>query len=289
MPELPEVEGVVRSLAPLIEGKFIERIEISPTLYNSRAQNKQAIIKGIELSQFIEGLQHAEIQKVARRAKYIYFHMRKEVEFLFLNHLGMTGAWFVVSSIDEIGEKKFADHRHVTMWLNDGNLLVYSDIRRFGEMRLLQDEFSHEPLVHMAPEPFDENALSHFLSKCDTALFRNKTIKETIMDGRVISGCGNIYAAEALFRVKLKPIRKVSSISKAMKIKLFHEIVSVLQESIKVGGSSISDYRNVNGGAGAMQHFLQMYGKKYCITCHKETKRKVIAGRNSWYCTSCQK
>lgn len=289
MPELPEVEGVVNSLKPVATGKTIDKVVVSPVIYLSKQEGKHAIIKGHEVDVFCEALIGMNIHEITRRSKYIYFHLNKNHETkLLVNHLGMTGAWFYVRSLDDITEEKFRKHIHVTFYLNDGMLLVYSDIRRFGEMRLLNEELEYPPLLLMAPEPFEESALPHFLNLSIQPKYRNKSIKEVIMNGQVISGCGNIYATEALFRMRIHPARQVKRISEKKLVQLFDEIVNVLNESILAGGSSISDYRNINGEAGSMQSRLQMYGKKTCIVCTSETKQKVLAGRNSWYCSKCQ-
>ena len=210
------------------------------------------------------------------------------MQMLLVNHLGMTGAWFHVEDIESITEEKFRKHVHVVFRLDDGMLLVYADIRRFGEMRLLDAEEQFPPLLLMAPEPFDASALPHFLDMAKLPRYQEKSIKETIMDGKVISGCGNIYATEALFRQKIHPARKVKRISEKRLIELFEAIVDVLKESISAGGSSISDYRNINGEAGGMQDRLQMYNKKACPSCQTPTKQVVLGGRNSWFCPSCQ-
>lgn len=290
MPELPEVEGVVNSLKPVATGKTIKRVTISPVLEVSRKAGKQAIIKGTELADFQQGLAEAKIIQIVRRSKYIYFHVEKDQQsMLLVNHLGMTGAWFYVHETHEISEEKFRKHIHVIFHLDDDMLLVYADIRRFGEMRLLQSEEQFPPLLLMAPEPFDEPALDHFLGLTKLVKYQNKSIKEVIMDGQVISGCGNIYATEALFRLHIHPGRKVNRISQKRLTVLFHTVVDVLNESILAGGSSISDYRNINGEAGGMQDRLQMYGKKQCPQCLIPTKQRVLGGRNSWYCPSCQR
>jgi len=289
MPELPEVEGVVNSLRPVATGRTIEQVTISPVLMTSRQSGKQAIIKEMELPYFQESLRDSKIIQIVRRSKYIYFHLMKNQEKLLLvTHLGMTGAWFYVQETNDITEAKFQKHIHVIFKLDNDMLLVYSDIRRFGEMRLLEAEEQFPPLLLMAPEPFDETALGHFLEMAKLPKFQQKSIKETIMDGKVISGCGNIYATEALFRLHMHPARKVKRISEKRLIALFHEIVDVLNESILAGGSSISDYRNINGEAGGMQERLQMYSRKQCPHCLIPTKQVVLGGRNSWYCPSCQ-
>lgn len=290
MPELPEVEGVVRGLAPLVEGRTIKQLSVSDTVVTSKSAGKETIIKGDSVDDFLHGMQQMRIEKIVRRSKYIYFHLLKENRpHLLVSHLGMTGAWFVVDSPDHITEEKFRKHAHVFLEMEDGGLLVYSDIRRFGEMRLLQSEEDYPPLLDMAPEPFSDRALDHFLEMAESQKYKRKPIKEVIMDGKVISGCGNIYATEALFHMKIHPARTAQRISRKRKILLFEEIVRVLQESIDAGGSTISDYRSVNGNAGTMQNRLHMYGKKICLECGTPTKSKQIAGRTSVYCPSCQK
>lgn len=289
VPELPEVEGVVRELAPLVEGKVIKTVQLSEVIYKSKAEGKDCIVKKIEPDQFEHAMSGMAINNVRRRSKYIFFNVEKDGHpFLFVNHLGMTGAWFVVNHIDEIKEEKFKKHIHAIFTFTDEELLIYSDIRRFGEMRLLTKLDDYPPLLEMAPEPFDEEALDYFLNKCELPKYQNKAIKEVIMDGHVISGCGNIYATESLFKMGIHPARKVSRISKKRKIELFEVIRAILKESIEQGGSTISDYRTINGGAGNMQHRLKMYGKKICGVCGNETKSMTIAGRTSVYCSNCQ-
>jgi len=290
MPELPEVEGVVRDLKPLVEGKTIQQVKMSEVVFQAHASGKQTIVKGSPVEDFEVAVQGMTINRVERRAKYIFMYLMHEGEpFVLVNHLGMTGAWFVVKDVTEIQEDKFRKHIHATFTLDSGELFVYSDIRRFGELRFMKQIEDHEPLTKMAPEPFDADACEFFLAKCKLPRYENKPIKEVIMDGQVISGCGNIYATEALFAVGIRPTKKVKSISRAKKIQLFEAIVAVLKESIENGGSTISDYRSVNGGAGSMQDRLKMYSKKFCPRCETATKQVIIAGRTSTYCPVCQK
>ncbi|ATP41412.1 DNA-formamidopyrimidine glycosylase [Solibacillus sp. R5-41] len=290
MPELPEVEGVVRDLKPIVEGKTIEKVTLSSVIFASNEAGKQAIVKNMAPQLFEQQLQNWTILEIKRRSKYIFFMLENEGEtFVLVNHLGMSGAWFVVNDEQEITEEKFRKHIHAVFTLTTGELLVYSDIRRFGELRFLKEIADHPPLLKMAPEPFDEEACAYFMAQSEKQKYANKPIKEVIMDGQVISGCGNIYATEALFKMGIHPGRKTSRISHARKEALFQVICDVLQESIDSGGSTISDYRSINGGAGTMQHRLKMYGKKECLACGTETKSMVIGGRTSVYCPYCQK
>jgi formamidopyrimidine-DNA glycosylase len=290
MPELPEVEGVVRALAPIAIGRTIQNVTVSDTVFKSKQLGKEAVIKGITTEDFIIDMAGMTIKDVTRRSKYIYFHLMKDGNTcLLVSHLGMTGAWFTVDNVDDITETKFRNHVHVIFALEGGGLLVYSDIRRFGELRLLGCEADHAPLLKMAPEPFVAEARNHFLELAATPKYARKAIKEVIMDGHVISGCGNIYATEAIYKMKIHPGRTAERISLARKIELFAVIVAILQESIDAGGSSISDYRNINGEAGTMQDRLKMYGRKVCPACGSTTKSMKIAGRTSVYCPVCQK
>ncbi|MER2106209.1 MAG: bifunctional DNA-formamidopyrimidine glycosylase/DNA-(apurinic or apyrimidinic site) lyase [Solibacillus sp.] len=289
MPELPEVEGVVRDLRPLVEGKTITSVMLSEVVHNGALQGKQCIVKNAEPVNFARVVQTMRITAVTRRSKYIFFHLAKDADdFLLLSHLGMSGAWFVVRDLSEITEEKFRKHAHAIFTLDSGELLVYSDIRRFGELRFMKEIADHAPLLKMAPEPFAAEACEYFLKKCALPKYMKKPIKEVIMDGQVISGCGNIYATESLFTMGIHPARKTSDVSEAQKRQLFAVICDVLQESIDNGGSTISDYRSVNGGAGSMQDRLKMYSKKVCPACSTATEAVTIAGRTSTYCPSCQ-
>lgn len=289
MPELPEVEGVVQALKPTVEGRTIQQVKLSERVHFSFSEGKQCIVKQAEPDAFESTLSQMTITRIERRAKYIFFHLLKDdVPYVLVSHLGMTGAWFVVNSPEEINEAKFQKHIHATFEMADGGYLIYSDIRRFGELRFLTKIEDHAPLTKMAPEPFDEHACDFFITKSKLPKYENKAVKEVIMDGQVISGCGNIYATEALFAQKIHPARKMSRISQKRKRALFEEIVAVLRQSIEAGGSTISDYRNINGEAGSMQNRLKMYGKKVCPACETATSQMTIGGRTSVYCPNCQ-
>ncbi|TFD92484.1 bifunctional DNA-formamidopyrimidine glycosylase/DNA-(apurinic or apyrimidinic site) lyase [Jeotgalibacillus sp. R-1-5s-1] len=290
MPELPEVEHVKRGLAPKITGLKIVETVFSDTVINAHESGRKAVVKGEGLDYFRSSVMNAEIETVDRRSKYLLFRLKKEerTEWI-LSHLGMTGAWFVVNTVEEIGEIRFRNHVHVIFTLSNEQLLVYSDIRRFGEMRHLKNQSDHPPLLAIGPEPFDADTESRFLTALEWPRFSQKPIKESIMHHSVIAGCGNIYATEALFRARVNPKRKTERLSLQKKKELFHHIVDVLKEGIEAGGSSISDYRNVNGEAGGMQERLQMYAKQACPLCGYGVKKAVIGGRTSHYCPKCQR
>ncbi|GEK35375.1 bifunctional DNA-formamidopyrimidine glycosylase/DNA-(apurinic or apyrimidinic site) lyase [Kurthia sibirica] len=290
MPELPEVEGVVKSLQPIITGRKIVAVTTSDILKKSHDDGKEAIVKAMHPNLLAELLVGMTIARIERRSKYIYFYLHTEGEqYILVNHLGMSGAWFHVAALEQIPEAKFRKHAHVFLQLDDHHFLIYSDIRRFGELRLLKKIADYPPLLQLAPEPFEEEAKAFFLGVCQQPKYAKKAIKEVIMDSHAICGAGNIYATEALFAMKIHPGRKVSNLTEEQLAQLFDKIVDVLDESIAFGGSSISDYRNINGESGSMQNRLKMYGMKKCPMCHTNSQQILIANRNSYFCPNCQK
>lgn len=290
MPELPEVEIVVRQLLQEEIMQEIIQVDVSDTVRRSKAEGKEAIIKGEAVDSFVNQLTGTTIEAVRRRSKYIYFSLRRfDQAYLLVNHLGMTGAWFIVESVDEIKEDKFQRHIHLVFHLKNGLLLVYCDIRRFGEFRLLRDEADYPPLLLLAPEPFDLNAEQFFIDQMQSKRSQKRMIKAAIMDGKNISGCGNIYATEALFKEKIRPDILVHLLTEQQLRQLFQQIIAILKTSIDRGGSSISDYRNINGESGTMQGIHQMYNKKTCAVCGTDTQRIIIEQRTSTFCPVCQK
>ena len=129
----------------------------------------------------------------------------------------------------------------------------------------------------------------HYLSCFDINKYANKPIKQMILDHKVIAGAGNIYACEALYRTGIRPDKIANSLSHQQKEMLFYYVQEVLEEGIKYGGTSISDYRHADSKTGEMQLHLNVYKQKYCKTCGHEIETKVIATRNSHFCPNCQK
>ncbi|PKE18005.1 bifunctional DNA-formamidopyrimidine glycosylase/DNA-(apurinic or apyrimidinic site) lyase [Macrococcoides caseolyticum] len=290
MPELPEVEHVKRGIEPQITGERIIDIHFSDAVSNGKTQGKETIVKGLSLDAFKERCIDTHIESVMRRSKYIIFKLKgKDGNRYMVGHLGMTGAYFVVPSIDDITVPNYKKHWHVTFTLSSSMKLVYSDIRRFGELRMLDEsQFAHFDAT-IAPEPFSEEGRAHYISALHLPKYQNKPIKQVIMLHSVVSGCGNIYACEALHNAGINPNITVKKLSEKRRTLLYEHIVDVLNEGILYGGSTISDYRNAQGESGTMQNRFKVYGKKICGTCGNEIKTKVIATRNTHYCTHCQK
>lgn len=287
MPELPEVELVKRDLNG-IEGQTIQDVTLSDFVKNGHASGRKTIIK-MPLELFAGEMTGAEIVKVGRRGKYLYFILKKSDDiFYMMSHLGMSGAYFHVQSFQDIKELNYKKHWQVQFRLSDGSILIYSDIRRFGEMQVIPSFNGFMPVSEMAPEYTDETARMYFMTQLSRDKYQNKAIKALIMDSRIIPGVGNIYASESLYASGILPSRKVKFISQHRLNRLFDEIVNVFEMSLSQGGSTISDYRSVSGESGQMQDRFKVYHKKVCPKGH-DIKTKVIGSRNTFYCTTCQK
>lgn len=290
MPELPEVEHVRRGLTPKITGQVIIGVTFSDTVHSGKDAGKETIIKGTDLQSFKENIIGSTIKLIDRRSKYLIFTLENEFgEHYIVSHLGMSGAYFVVEHLDDIGIPNYINHWHVELALQSGKKLIYSDIRRFGEMRLLKRLEDAKQIMSIAPEPFDEGAEDYFLEQLELKKWQQKPIKEAVMNHSVISGCGNIYACEGLHAARISPHRTVSSLAASDKRLLFRALAAALNEGILYGGSSISSYRNVEGQSGQMQTRFKIYGKKTCGTCGGDVDTAIIAGRNTHYCLVCQK
>ena len=289
MPELPEVELVKRELAPRVQGRTIEGTDLSEFVNNGHRTGRKTIIKQ-DIETFKERVAGASIIKVGRRGKYIYFVLEKNNDiFHLVGHLGMSGAIFAVDNMDDIDNVNFRKHWQVVFRLDDSSLMPYCDIRRFGEMSLVDRLNDFLPFSRMAPEYTDEESAAYFLDRVKDQKNSRKMIKAVIMDSTVIPGVGNIYASEALYAAGILPTRKCANISVKRLARLHQEIINVFELSLSKGGSTISDYRGVSGQSGNMQNGFRIYQKKKCGQCGSDVKTKVIAMRNTFYCTTCQR
>lgn len=287
MPELPEVELVKRELKT-VERLTIEDVKVSDKVIDGHNAGKLTIVKE-PVDIFIENAKNMDILSLGRRGKYLYFILQNDHQVKYLiGHLGMSGAFFHLNSLDEIVERNFKVHWHVIFYLSDGSMLVYSDIRRFGELRTIDKLSEFLPVVRMAPEYDTEEAEEHFLNAVKSPKNASKTIKAVLMDSTAVTGVGNIYAAESLYSAKILPTRKAGNISVKRLENLYQAIIDVFELSLSHGGSTISDYRSSTGGSGEMQNRFQVYQRKNCPAGHDITT-KVIAGRNTFYCTKCQR
>ncbi|AFY01824.1 bifunctional DNA-formamidopyrimidine glycosylase/DNA-(apurinic or apyrimidinic site) lyase [Bdellovibrio bacteriovorus] len=270
MPELPEVEVVRRGLETILKDQpILEKVELMRKDLREPIPAKK-----------ISTLVGQPLTSIERRAKYLLLWTPKGA---MLSHLGMTGTWRVAVP----GDERLHDHIYLHF---SGNLrLAYRDPRRFGCFDFVQDPLKHPKLADLGPEPleaeFDGPLLWEKLRGKDVAL------KVALMDQKVVVGVGNIYASEALFAAGIKPTLPARKLSLDRASQLVTEIKKILSQSIKAGGSSISDFAQASGESGYFQTSFQVYGrdKEPCVTCGQQVKSKVLGGRNTFWCSRCQK
>lgn len=271
MPELPEVETVVRGLAPEIIGDSI--IDIQTSSKKLRLPYPEDFHFKVKGKKFLN---------IKRRAKYIIAELSDNVNLII--HLGMTGKILLSH------ERNAKDHDHVIAKLESGRYLVYNDPRRFG-LFVSADNLcleNHELFKGLGPEPLTEDFDAGYLHSALSS--RQIPIKAALMDNKVVVGVGNIYACESLFRAKISPFKPANQITKRSLHNLIGHIRDVLLEAIDSGGSTLRDFVRSTGDSGYFQHNFAVYGRKdkACHKCNSAVKSKVIAGRNTFYCSSCQ-
>lgn len=271
MPELPEVETIARGLNQRIAGDLIESVWLGskPEPLKSSAEK------------IASTLESSQISGVRRAGKHIVFDLKKNwatagAEAQWIVHLGMTGSLLVASA-----ESELQKHTHAVLRLASGRELRFVDPRRFGRLSVI------ERFATPGAEPLEISFPQFAL------LFRGRKtpIKSALLNQKLLSGVGNIYADEALFRAGIRPRRRAASLATDKLRRLHSALRRVLREAIRLGGSSISDYVDSNGEEGFFQLKHRVYGREGepCLVCRTHIKRVVIAGRSSHYCPKCQK
>ncbi len=265
MPELPEVETVRAGLERLLTGAEVRR---------ARAMRPDLRTPIPDLA----GLAGRRITAVRRRAKYLLIDC---AGLTILNHLGMTGSW------REAVEAR--PHDHVELELADGRRVAFNDPRRFGLFELCRRDGGHAALDQLGPEPL-EDAFDGAVLRAAARRHRRAAIKALIMDQQVVVGVGNIYASESCFRAGVRPTTVASRVSGPRLDRLATEIRSVLREAIAKGGSTIDDYRQVNGLSGLFQNAFAVYGRagEPCHVCRTGIRQRTVAGRSTFWCPRCQ-
>ena len=278
MPELPEVETVCRALSPVLEGAILQDVVI-----------RQFALRFPVPSNFHEKLVSRRIVGVQRRAKYLLITL--EDGGVIIGHLGMSGRMTIYRAGDNVPLP--GPHDHIDFKVRGGDLVRFSDPRRFGLMTLTEvgilDE--HTLIKNLGPEPLNPDftgaALADRLKGCKSS------IKSALLDQRKIAGLGNIYACESLFRSGISPKRRAKNVQGVRAIKLMKAVESVLIEALEAGGSSIQDHIQPNGKLGYFQKCFQVYGREgeACPTCNCDwlitggIKRITQAGRSTFYCS----
>lgn len=272
MPELPEVETVRHGLQDLLGPSAVIR-----AVRLMRADIRFPIPKEIP-----NKLAGQKITGIRRRAKYLLIDTMAGS---LLCHLGMTGTWRLAVPGEE------DKHDHCYLELNDGRRLAFRDPRRFGMLDWIERgaEERHPRLRELGVEPLDENAWS---VESFFALSRKRqvAVKTFIMNQKILVGVGNIYASEALFRAGIRPTTLAGRLTLAECRRLVPAIREVLRESIAAGGSTISDFKSAGGSAGYFQNNFRVYDRagEPCPQCRSPIKTKVLGGRSTFWCSTCQ-
>lgn len=278
MPELPEVETVMRSLKPCLTGKTIKNIDV----------NRFDLRKKIPRS-FANTLNGQTVSKIFRRGKYIVCFCGQDKGFVL--HLGMSGSIRIFTKAETYKHQK---HDHVIFETNEDTKIIYNDPRRFGMLYLIDPPaWESDPAFNqMGPEPLDPD----FNGKTLKHTLRNKKspIKNTLLDQTIIAGLGNIYVCEALYRSRISPKRAASDLSSKETKTLSTEIKNVLEDAILSGGSSLRDHKLTDGSLAYFQHHFDVYGKEgeTCKRCRNKNKpcikRETQSGRSSFFCSNTQ-
>ena len=274
MPELPEVETIAQGLKPVLLGRVINTVRVLDSISTPQ---------GAAL--FARRLAKATIRNVGRRGKLLMLDLDGPKGPLVLAvHLRMTGGLTADLDSDEV--RRFC---RVRFELTDGGFFVFTDIRRFGSCQAFSpSEMASWPFfANLGPEPLELDA------EAFTALFqgRGAAIKAALLDQTCLAGVGNIYADESLFRAGIRPQAKAGSLAPARLRGLHRHLQEVLRQAIQENGSSIRDYRDAGGNAGAFQNSFRVYGRagEACVCCGGKLRGTKVAGRSTTYCPKCQK
>jgi formamidopyrimidine-DNA glycosylase len=276
MPELPEVETTRRGLVPHVVGRRIRDVVV-------RNANLRWPVPG-DLRRHLRG---QRVDAIRRRGKYLLFDVQ---EGHLLVHLGMSGKLSLVPDDEPI-----RIHDHVDLQLQDHRTLRFTDPRRFGAMLWLDDAAErHVLLSGLGLEPLDEG----FTGEAMRALAKGRrvAIKQFLMNGRIVTGVGNIYASEALFEARIHPLRDAGSLSLERWRRLVDAVRGTLERALEAGGSTLRDFAGVGGDPGHFQHHFKVYGREgkpcpRCKTQGRNTKIRAIrqGQRSTFYCPHCQR
>lgn len=293
MPELPEVETVARQLKTKISGHKILDID----------SNWPRLIKDINLTTLKKEVIGSIIETVERRGKYIIIKLSSK-KYLII-HMKMTGN-LLVSNCLKIKNKNSAKkegrgckeaflnlinekHIHLYLSLDKRKTLLLHDVRKFASLRLMNNEEKISFFSKLGPDAINKDFTLKYLSK--KLKKSRKNIKEFLLDQKIIAGIGNIYASEILFSSKINPLRIANRITTKEINKLYVNINKILNKSILLGGTSFSDFKNIEGKEGNYYKKLKVYKREEnkCFFCKNSIKKISINNRSTFYCPKCQK
>ena len=280
MPELPEVETIVRGLRPHLEGRRLVRVV-----------QRRADLRFPLPENFARRLQGRRVSRVERRAKYILVYL-DDAQVL-LCHLGMSGRLIVTNGAQTPLDK----HDHVILTTDEGREVRFNDARRFGIMDLVAepDLAAHRLLAELGPEPLGNTFNGPELAR--RLAGKRSPVKAALMDQHVVAGLGNIYVCESLFAAGISPRRRAYTVQGGRAERLAHAVRDVLTRAIEAGGSSLRDYVQTSGELGYFQHSWAVYGREgeRCPACRCDPartggiRRMVQSNRSTFYCATRQR
>jgi formamidopyrimidine-DNA glycosylase len=273
VPELPEVETIRRQLAPALEGRRIEAVEVRDPRWSEPAP-PEAIA---------DALRGRVIERVDRRGKYLILALEDEVHLVL--HLRMTGNLLLSADAED------PPHLRVALALDDGRRLLFVDVRRFGtgDVLLGRDALEQYFESRLGVEPLSADFTAEALRAL--ARGRKQPVKAFLLNQERIAGVGNIYADEALFRAKLHPLKPVGALKRDQIEALRAAVVASLELGIDSKGASIDDYRHVDGARGSFQDRFLAYSRagEPCVRCGTPIVKLRAAGRGTYICPNCQR
>src|SRR5712691_5028354 len=281
MPELPEVEHVVRALRRVVVGRRIIAAEVT----------LPKLIAPTTPSAFKRKIKGSTITGVSRRGKFILIECQKPARqqgLVLAVHLRMTGKFLYMSPDDAL-----PTHARAIFYLDNDRRLVFSDQRKFGVMKLLaKSRLSRtKGISELAPEPFSDEFNVVYLK--DTLARSRRTLKTLLLDQTRVLGLGNIYAAEALFRARINPFKIAATLSSKRIARLHLEILEVLRDAISDSSTSRIDLEHPDGVSygEAFERFWQVYEREGepCVKCGARIRRITHGGRSTYWCPKCQR
>ena len=282
MPELPEVETVRKGLEKLLEGFLIIRLEVL---------KERSIASPGGAQEFSNGIIGSGFGAWYRRGKYLIASLNSEnmqPSGWLCVHLRMTGYFQFYKSI-----RPPCPHTRIRFWDKNNYELRFVDVRNFGQLWWISPDKSPEETIkglkNLGPEPFSSKFNPHYLKTCLQG--KKRTIKSALLDQKIVAGAGNIYADESLFEAGILPYKEAGKLNKNELKKLCHSLRNVLEISIGKGGTTFSDFRDlegINGNYGGQAWVYRRSGEK-CKRCRSIIQRKKIAGRGTHWCPKCQK
>ncbi len=273
MPELPEVETVLRGVAPHIEGRSVAAVTVR------QAKLRQPVPETLGAT-----LAGETVLECSRRAKYLLIRFATGV---LLIHLGMSGSLKIL--LPDAPHPEPQKHDHLDIAFSDGTVLRYRDPRRFGLVLWFAGAAEHHPLLaELGPEPLTDEFDGSYLHRRLSSLKR--PVKTALMDNAVVVGVGNIYANESLFAAGIRPDRAANSLSAEECATLAGCIKTVLARAIAAGGSTLRDFTDSSGHSGYFQQEYAVYGRtgQPCPRCGAPVEKTVLGQRGTFFCAGCQ-